>query len=269
MSFVEKYGPWAVITGASSGIGAEFARQLAAARLHVVLVARRRDRLDELANQLSAEHGVQTRVVVADLSTENFLDTLLPAIQDLDVGLLVNNAGFTTFGSFVDCSLESQLQMVHVNCRAPMLLAHSFGNRFKQRGRGGMIVTSSLMGFVSTAHWSQYNATKGYDLLLAEALAIELKPFGVDVQALCPGGTRTEFLEASGGSEKGMGFMAKFLIMNVQDVVRTSLKRLGRSRTVVPGLMNKLNAFSVRWMPRWLASRMFGNFVKMLDAHTK
>ncbi|MEO1369544.1 MAG: SDR family NAD(P)-dependent oxidoreductase, partial [Acidobacteriota bacterium] len=136
-AFFDRYGPWAVITGASDGIGREIARSAAERGLDTVLVARRRDRLDELARELGRA-GVSTRVVDADLGTSDGLESVRRATEDLDVGLLAAAAGFGTSGPFLDQSLDAELAMLDVNCGAVASLAHHFGRRFVERGRGGL-----------------------------------------------------------------------------------------------------------------------------------
>src|SRR4051812_1325468 len=142
-SFCERYGAWAVVTGASSGIGEEFARQLAKRGLSVVLCARRKDRLDVLAADLRKAHGIEARTLELDVGKPDFIATLNEAIAGLDVGLVVSNAGFGEKGPFLDSSLARDLQMLDVNCRASLLIAHEFGKKLAARGRGGLIFTSS------------------------------------------------------------------------------------------------------------------------------
>src|SRR5690606_2449994 len=124
--FKQKYGPWALITGASSGIGMEFARQIAAQGLNLVLVARREDKLNTLAGELKAKYGIEVKVVSADLSGDDFMPALKNTTANLEIGLLVNNAGLTTTGAVVDNKLEDELNLLHLNCRAPLILAHEY-----------------------------------------------------------------------------------------------------------------------------------------------
>ena len=143
--FKQKYGPWALITGASSGIGMEFARQLAAMGINLVLVARREDKLNTLATELKSSHGIDAKVVMADLSRDDFLPTLRSATAGLEIGLLVNNAGLTTTGAIVDNKLEDELNLLHLNCRAPLILAHEYGKPMRERKRGGIIFLGSVL----------------------------------------------------------------------------------------------------------------------------
>jgi len=199
--FVERFGPWALVTGASSGIGEAFARRLAEFGMNLVLVARREDRLRKLADDLQGHHSVSTRVVPIDLSCDDFLPAIDQATADVQIGLLVNNAGVVTSGNFLDNDLDSELTLLHINNRAPLILTHHFGRAMRQRGRGGIIFLTSTVVFAGVPMWSNYAASKAYDLVLAEGLAKELHDDGVSVLALGPGPTGTEFWPS--GSDAG------------------------------------------------------------------
>jgi hypothetical protein len=255
--FRNRYGAWALITGASSGLGAEFARQLAAKKLDLVLVARRRDRLKELATSLKAEHGIEVKVIPLDLAKPNFLSTLQKQTAKLNIGLVVNNAGFGIVGEFTDNSLERELQMLNVNCRAALILAHAYGARMVAHRRGGIIMVSSVVAFQGVPYMSHYAATKAYDLVLGEGLWYEMKKYGVDVVTLCPGATVTEFANVA-GSKPIPGSMP------VTPVVEAALEALGRKHYVTAGQKNKLLVFSTRLVPRSLATRIAARVMKSL-----
>ncbi|MCX8035641.1 MAG: SDR family NAD(P)-dependent oxidoreductase [Candidatus Sumerlaeia bacterium] len=261
-SFSERYGPWALITGASSGIGAEFARRLAARGLNVLLAARRKERLDALAEELKAG-GVEARSVEADLSRADFLPTLLAAADGLEVGLLVNNAGFGTSGEFLANPLERELAMLDVNCRAPLALAHEFGRAMVARRRGGIIFVASIMAHLSAPYWTGYAATKAHNLLMAEGLWYEMKQRGVDVLALCPGATDTEFKDVA-------GIRARYPQMPVGPVVAAALQALGRKPSVIAGFQNRAAYLLLKLLPRRLATMAWGmiarKWVKPPDA---
>ncbi len=256
-SFQARYGPWALVTGASSGIGAEFARQLATRGLNLVLTARRAERMHALAEQLSALHQVKARVVPLDLAAEDFLPSLQAATQDIDVGLLVNNAGFSITGQFLDNSLAANLQMLHVNGRAGLILAHTYGQQMRSRRRGGIIFVSSIASFTPIPLWSNYAATKVYGRYLAEGLADELKKDNVDVLALCPGTTRTEFAQIAGIEE--------FMAMDADKVVASALNALGQKKRIIPGWFYKLGIFSSRFMPSRVNRTLFGYIIGSLQ----
>src|SRR5262245_16574966 len=173
-NFVERFGPWSLVTGASSGIGGVLARRLAEIGMNLVLVARREERLRHLAEDLQSQHSVSTRVVPVDLSQDDFLPIIEEATADLEVGLLVNNAGIATTGKFLDNDVRAELALLHVNNRASLILTHHFGRSMRRRRRGGMIFISSIVAFAGVPSWSNYAASKAYDLVLAEGLAKEL-----------------------------------------------------------------------------------------------
>ena len=251
-SFVERFGPWALVTGASSGVGEVFARRLAEIGMNLVLVARREDRLRKLAEELQSKHSVSTRVVPVDLSRADFLPTIEQATNDLQVGLLVNNAGFANTGKFLDNDLASELALLHVNNRAPLILAHHFGGSMRKRGRGGMIFVASTVAFAGVPGWSSYAASKAQDLVFAEGLAQELRQDGVSVLAVCPGPIETDFWFSGA---------RPFFLLQPNDVVNAVLEKLGRKITVVAGRTNALIAFSTRLLPRSWNATIFGRVI--------
>jgi short-subunit dehydrogenase len=243
-NFANHYGSWALVTGSSAGIGEEFARQLAKAGLNLVLVARREKRLRKLAALLENEYGVQVRIAVVDLAADSFLPVIVSLTEDIEVGLVVNNAGFAVTGEFLDNQAARELDMLYVNCRAPLLLAKEFGMQMAERRQGGIIMVSSIAGFSAMPRWSHYAATKAYSLLLGEGLAYELQKFGVDVLTLCPGSTSTEFHQVAGvHSGKSMKPAA---------VVAAAIRNLGKKTTFIPGFHNLLIASTARFLPRRL-----------------
>ena len=257
-NFLMTYGPWALVTGASSGMGAAFARQLAERKLNLVLVARRKDRLQDLAQEIERRASVQTRVVPADLSRDDFLATLKDATNGLEINLLVNNAGMEVTGEFLANDLETELRMLQLSCRAPLILTHAYGNEMRARRHGGIIFVASIVGFVGIPLWSHYAATKGHTLLFAEGLAEELRKDGVDVLALCPGLTRTELIQFTP--------FGKIMSMDADAVVRVALKSLGKKPRVTAGLRNKVIAFSTRFQPRLVNTRIFRMVMKHSQA---
>lgn len=234
-SFRERYGPWALVTGASAGLGAEFARQLAAKRINLILVARRKERLETLASELEGQYNVEVKAIAADLARSDFMSSIRPVLQTLELGLLVNNAGFGLVGNFLENDLERELEMLNVNCRAPLILAHEVGRQMVERKRGGIIFVSSTSGFTVTPFMTHYAASKAYDLFLGEGLWSELKEHGVDVLALCPGGTRTEFHELAG--------IKPFGAMPVEPVVSLALRKLGKKISVIAGWHNRVMVY--------------------------
>jgi len=238
-------------------MGVEFARHLAAKGINVVLVARREARLHRLAIELEHEFAVETKVVALDLSCDDFLEPLRNATADIEVGLLINNAGFANSGNLLDNDLDDELAMLHVNSRAPLILTHHFGRRMREQGRGGIIFVSSIVAYSGSPAWSNYAATKAFDLTLSDGIARELRRDGVSVLTVSPGATNTEFWQVADGKP--------LFAMAPERVVRTALTNLGRRSTTVPGLINKLIVLSTRFTPRWLNAVIFGRVVKMMQ----
>ena len=250
--FAGPFGPWAVVTGASSGIGEAFARQLAAKGIHLVLIARRDDRLRKLADDLQGRHSVNTRIVPVDLAADDFLPVIAEATHDLDIGLLVNNAGILRGGRFLDHDLHDELNQLNLNTRAALVLAHYFGRRLQERRRGGVVFVASTLAFAGIPGMSGYAASKAHTLTFAEGFAREVAADGVAVLALCPGPTRTEIWPTG---------VTLTLPMRPEAVVEVALRKLGRRTTVVAGLLNRLITLSTRFAPRWMNSLIFGKVV--------
>jgi hypothetical protein len=244
----ERFGPWAVVTGASSGIGRGFARQLAASGINVVLVARRLQVIEELGRQLRREFGVQYRAVRIDLTDEDFLATLGPATSDLDVGLLVAAAGDGNLEKFLGAELEEHLRIVALNATASVRLAHHFGRRMAGRGRGGIILVSAFLARRSMPYFSNGGATKAFLVTLGEALNTELRAQGIHVTVLMPGATDTPLL-AKMGEAGGKP-------MTVDQCVAEGLAALQANRaTHVAGRSNRILLAA---MPRPVMIRAFG-----------
>jgi short-subunit dehydrogenase len=182
----QAYGPWALVTGASSGIGEEFARQVAASGINVVLAARREDRLKEVAAGIEARYHVQARALSVDLSRDGMLDTVAGATDDLDIGLVVSNAGTGNPGPFISIPRARLREIVQLNVVAHLELAHHFGHRLAMRGRGGLVLVSAAAAAGGLPYMANDSATKAYPLNLGEALHVELGQAGVNVTVLAP-----------------------------------------------------------------------------------
>lgn len=233
----------ALITGASSGLGAEYARQLAAAGTGLILVARRRDRLEELAGDLRSRHGVAVEVVAADLSTPDgvaAVESRIAASPTLD--LLVNNAGFGGKTGFVKGATADHLDMVRVHVEATVRLTKAVLPGMIDRGRGAVINVSSVAAF-SPFSGAMYSGTKSFLVMFSQNLGAELRSKGIAVQALCPGMTHTDFHEVA-GIDKSV--VPKPFWMTAEAVVRVSLRRLGHGFICVPGWENKVVSFLMR-----------------------
>jgi short-subunit dehydrogenase len=237
-----RYGEWALVTGASAGIGAEFARALARDGVSCVLTARRAERLQALAQELEATASVQTRVVALDLSAPDGADRLVDAVADLDIGVVVANAGYGLAGRFEQQDVRRLREMVQLNCVAPMVTINRLLPRLRTRGRGAIIIVSSIAGHQPLPFNAVYSATKAFDLWLGEALWAELQGSGIDVLVVAPGPTETEFQQVAGESEHPGEPPAQ--------VVGIALNALGSQPSVISGWFNWLRANFVRVAPR-------------------
>lgn len=239
----ERYGDWALVTGASAGIGTEFARALAREGVSCVLAARREEPMTALAEELEREHGVKTRVVAVDLSEEAGAAELAAAVSDLSIGLLVNNAGYGLAGRFSRLDAERMRRMVVLNCATPVVLTHRLLPGMIERGAGAVVVTGSIAGNQPLPLHAVYGATKAFDAHFAESLWGELLGTGVDVLVLEPGSTESEF-HATAGELAHAGQPAR-------EVVETALDALGHQPSVVAGWFNWLRAVAAsRLLPR-------------------
>src|SRR2546427_12639480 len=228
-------GKWALVTGASAGIGAALAEELAGGGTHLVLTARRKERLDELARALTAKHKVKTEVFAADLAEPSAPEKIFAFTKEkgIEIDLLVNNAGFGRLGEFPSVQKQRLLDMVQVNCSAVVHLTRLYLPEMVARRRGDVLILASTASFQAVPYISAYAATKAFDLLLAEGLAEEMKPYGIRVCALCPGSTESEFHAVARQTQ----FIAKHKQESAQKVARTGLQALAAGRSyVISGL---------------------------------
>lgn len=249
-TFKQRYGPWAVVTGASDGIGRAFATQLASAGVNLVLVARRRTVLEELASELQRAHGITCDVLDIDLARPDGAAKLVSATTNRDIGLLVAAAGFGTSGPFLDNGLDTELEMIDVNCRTVAELAHFYGTQFVSRGNGGLVLMSSLLAFQGVPRAANYAATKAYIQVFAEGLRRELAPKTVDVLAVAPGPINSGF--------GGRANMTMSMSETPEVVARGALAALGRRGTTRPGRLSKLLEGSLSPLPRTTRTRIMG-----------
>jgi uncharacterized protein len=258
VSFFERYGKCAIVAGASTGLGAAFARELAARGLDLLLLARLRDVLDALAVELRAAHRVDVRTAAVDLGTPELLAEVRAAAAGLDVGLVVYNAAHSLIGPFLEQPLADKLRIIDVNCRGPLILADEFGRAMAARGRGGLVFMASMAAAQGTPLVATYAASKAFDLVLAEGLWDELAAHGVDVLACRAGAVRTPNYEAS--APKG-----KVPLMEPAAVARRALDSLGKRPSVVPGFVNRLgDVFMTRVLSRRAAIRFMGKTTRRL-----
>ncbi len=254
---MKQYSGTALITGASSGIGEAFARQLAEIGMPLMLVARRRVRLQRLADRLP----VNCRLVSADLSTPEGCELTIEEGRKAGIGLLIHNAGFGVMGPFDESDRDKQLQMVDLHCRATVQLCHGLLPTLQKHQRSGIVVVASIAAFQATPWLTTYGATKAFCLNFCEGLAVELKDQPVDVLALCPGLTRTEWQQVAGVKAEAPGFMWA----GADDVAATALNNLGKHTTVIHGLQNKFSTLMNRLVPRSLSAAASGWLMRQAD----
>jgi short-subunit dehydrogenase len=254
-----QYGPWAVITGASEGIGRQIAVQLAEIGLNLVLVARRQTILEDLAADLHTKYDVETQVFAADLAQPQALQNVIAVTEALDVGLFVAAAGFGTSGAFISSSLDSELSMLDVNCRAVVTMSHHYGKRFADQRRGGIILFSSLVAFQGVPNSAHYAATKAFIQSFAEGLSHELAQSGVDVLASAPGPVDSGFA-ARANMQMGAA-------LTPEAVARDTLNALGRKRNVRPGFLSKFLIGSLQTMPRQWRVRAMQQIMGSMTRH--
>jgi len=238
-------GKWALVTGASSGIGVALARELASHGAKLILTARRKDRLESLAAELAGK-GTEVRIVVADLNDPAAPEQLYEGTEGagLTVDILINNAGLGQCGVFHQCPVEQELSQVRVNCEAVVRLTRLFVPRMVERRRGWVLVLASTASFQPVPYIATYAATKVFDRFFALGLAAEVARFGVKVTALCPGPTDSEFFDvAHAGALKGH-------MQPAPDVARLAVAALARGqRTIIPYFGGRFTAFLVRFLP--------------------
>ncbi len=255
---LRNYGPWALVTGASSGIGLELAKQIASAGFNVVIHGRNQEQLTHLLHELKTTYTVDVKIIVADLTEAGGVEQLILKTQHLPIGLFIASAGLGTSGKFIDNSLHTEINMLRINCEALMMLTHYFSQRFCDQKRGGIIVLSSMVAFQGVPFSAHYAATKAYVQTLAEGLAEEVKPYHVDVLAAAPGPVNTKFAKRAN--------MQMNMALSPQQIAVPILNALGRKTTVFPGMLTKVLVYSLQTVPRWakikIMKRVMGGMTK-------
>lgn len=257
-SLLERYGAWAVVTGASSGIGKALAEALAMQGLNLVLVARRKPLLEELDSRLRQQHNIDVKVIAADLSSSNGMATIDDITANLDVGLLVAAAGFGSSGAFIDSKLENELTMIDVNCRSVVQQCHYFARRFQQRQHAGIILFSSIFAFQGVPGSANYAATKAFIQSFAEGIQSELKP-NIDVLSAAYGPVNTGFADRAN--------MVMQFAQSPDSVARSTLAALGKRTTSRPGAISKLLGYLLSALPRWARTKILSLIVADMTKH--
>lgn len=248
--FIEKYGPWAIITGATSGTGLYFAKMLAEKGMHLILVSRGERRLLETANVIRDQYHVQVKTIMADLSNQSSIAEIEKFTEALDIGLLINNAGYCITGEFSKQNWQDQSKLLETILRTPMALTHLFANKMIKRGGGGIILVSSSVAYTAMPLWSVYSAGKAALLNFGESVSQELKKHHVDVLTVSPGAMNTKFQEESGIRSPGL--------MNPEKVAKITLRSLGKKTSILPGFFNKVMFQGIgRFLPNNIRLSLF------------
>jgi short-subunit dehydrogenase len=257
--FAARYGSWAIVAGASEGIGAAYAEELASRGLNLVLVARRAELLQSVASLLSKKYNIETKIIPLDLSIVNAVEQIAEHTKDIEIGLLVYNAAFSAIGPFLERPFDDHLKEINTNAFTPLKLIYLFAENMLARGRGGIVLMSSLSAFQGSAYISTYAATKAFNIVLAEGLWEEWRERGVDVLVCVSGAVKTPNYVASEPEQTGgLGDMT----MMPDQVVHEALNALGKGPYVIPGRMNRVSSFVMRHLlPRKAAIKFMGRIL--------
>lgn len=258
LSLPNRYGKWAVVAGASEGLGAAFAAELAARGMDLVLVARRGQLLEEIRQQLTEAYGIEVRCLVADLADPGIAEALADAVDGLEVGVIVYNAAYTPVGPFIETPDDEISQAVDVNVLGPMRTVRTLVPAMCSRRKGAVVLMSSLSGLQGTPYISVYAASKAFNTILAEGLWYELRSHGVDVVACCAGAMRTPgYIKSFDRDVPGM--------LPPDEAARRTLDGLGRGPRLVPGRVNRMTAVLMgRLLGRRAAVRLIGRNTRHL-----
>lgn len=263
--FSKKYGPWALVTGASSGIGAQFARSLAARGLNVILTARRTQKLEELASELSSKHSVKTHVLSADLAQPGAGTKLATEVAAFDIGLLINNAGIESMGLYIGVPVQEVERLIAVNVTSVATIARLVGRQIAERGTSGGIIFTSSIGARPSPFAGLYASSKAFVSTLAISMKYEMADMGVDVLAIEPGLIRSEMTGRTGEvmDIESMGFD----MMETEDAVEAFIRALGKKDVCTPGWKNRAAMAVLSCLPKSMALKMMaGQMKKLLPA---
>jgi short-subunit dehydrogenase len=264
--FAERYGRWALVTGAASGIGAAFARELGRRGLALCLIDRDGEGVGRVAAALSKEHGVEVEALSGDLTDRAFLERVAALPSSREVGLAVHSAGVYAMGSFVELPIDAQLTAIDLHCRVSARLAHAVATAMRPRRRGGLVLLSSNSALLRAPYVANYAATKAFTLTLAEALYEELRGDGIDVLGLVPGMTDTPLLAAS----RPVARRSARITVTPEHVVNAALAALGHTPVCIPTFMDRVAASVIGGlvpsrMSRFLVGRSMRYFYPQLE----
>lgn len=255
------FGEWALITGVSSGIGFELASLLVDAGFNLVIISRNEDHLLKAEKQLLKIEKTKIIPIAADLSDKAGIDEIINKTKELIIGLIILSAGYGTSGLFIDNSIHTEINMLRVNCESVISLAHYFSQKMALKGRGGIILLSSMVAFQGTPYAANYAATKAFIQTFAEGIANELKPKGIDVLAAAPGPVKSSFaLRAN---------MKMNMALDPKEVGIPILKALGNKTTVIPGFLSKLLVYSLRTVTRNVKIKIMAKVMGGMTQHQR
>ena len=257
-TFKEKYGPWALVTGATSGIGQAISEELASKGINIVLVARKRPELEAKAAVLSSKYNIETQIISADLATEDGIDKVKTSTSELTIGLLTLAAGLEVNGAFETNNIQKEIKVVHININATLQLTHHFAEKMVANGSGGILLVASLSGHMPNPYFANYAGTKAYVLNFGASLYGELKPKGVDVTVLSPGLTNTPMTQDNGVDWSKTPMQA----MSPEKVAEVGVNSLGKKLVAIPGAKNKMMAAMAKHSPLKMQANMNEKMMK-------
>jgi hypothetical protein len=253
------YNEWVLVTGATSGIGREIALKFGEAGFKLIITGRRESELENLSTYLFDQFKTESIPLPGDLSKTDSVNHLLEQTKHLSIGIAVLNAGFGTSGKFMEADLNKEMNMLDLNCKAVMIMAHALANKMKhQPKKGAIVLMSSMVAFQGVPFAAHYAATKAYVQSLGEALAVELKPEGIDVLSAAPGPVSSGFSERAN--------MKMDMTMRPEDVGVPIIRAIGRRSSLLPGFLTKFLVYNLRMTPRWAKTRIMG---KVMGGFTK
>jgi len=253
------YGNWALVTGASSGIGKELATKLAESGFNLVITGRREKLLNSLSTEFFDQYQIETIPFVGDLSRKEVIESLLNETNHLSIGIVILNAGFGTSGKFINSNMEQELNLVDLNCKSVLQMSHHFSNKMKAENRkGGIVLLSSMVAFQGVPNAANYAASKAYVQSFGEGLARELKPLGIDILCAAPGPVN------SGFADRANMKMGKAL--SPADIAVPIISAIGKKTTILPGFLTKFLVYNLRLLPRWGKVRVME---KVMSGFTK
>ena len=262
MSFKQKYGNTALVAGASEGMGAAYAHALAARGLNLVLIARRKEQLEATADEIRKTHGVEVQTITCDLASPDATQQIAAAIGDKQIDFLVYNAALSYIGPYLATDISTHQNIAAVNMLSPMAMVHYFGGKMVERGKGGVVLMSSIAGLQGSGFLATYAATKAFNKIFAEGLWYEWKTRGVDVIACCAGATATpNYINTNPGKASPLEPKAQ----HPEQVVEECLRKLGKKPSFISGRGNKLVTFLMQHiLPRKMAVNMMGDSMRKM-----